>query len=370
MASRWLPRSQDSQVDPFNAGEPELPWEDPGALADAGSLAGEQGEELADEPIEDELAADEPHLDEPSYAAHGEGPLAGEPHKADDNYRAPTTRRRGYDAPSIEDSAAEKPARPRRRRNRRRASAEPTPTSAHRRGGGLGAVVSIVVFVVALGMAVVGLVGDIIEDAGGGLGDFMSSGTTAADSAFGEGVFDEESEEEAVQDAFEERMDALLANPAAGELHELAASAFDERVTTIFGYSAEQLGLDADAVATWVCGRTSFSVDSVYAYDDGTASLYFDAAAPSVADLVWELDDETSDYLADHDLWGSDVDGEDAVVPSEEDRAYMAGALEDVLGRFGSREAYCSAELEHKDGAWVVDEQDLSEQLDYALGLY
>ena len=86
MAAFRFSRSDDSQVDPFNAGEPEMPGGEPDLLA----------------------RDDEP---EAEYAAHGEP--GGTPHKPEDDYQAPVTRGHDYDAPSIDE-----PRRTARRRRR------------------------------------------------------------------------------------------------------------------------------------------------------------------------------------------------------------------------------------------------------------
>lgn len=70
----------DSQIDPFNAGDPVMPGDEP--------------EWLAEEGAEDEV----------SYAPHGE--KDGVPHKPEDNYQAPVTRSRDYDAPSTDETGA------------------------------------------------------------------------------------------------------------------------------------------------------------------------------------------------------------------------------------------------------------------------
>ena len=85
MAAFRFSRSDESQVDPFNAGEPEMPGGEPDFLAED----------------------DEPEVE---YAAHGEP--GGTPHKPEDNYQAPVARGHDYDAPSIDE--------PRRTARRRR----------------------------------------------------------------------------------------------------------------------------------------------------------------------------------------------------------------------------------------------------------
>ena len=349
MASRWLPRSKESQVDPFNAGEPELPWEDPASIAGNEGLFGEK--------------------DEPSYAAHGEGPLAGQPHKSDDNYQAPTTRGHDYDAPSIEDPAGEKPARSKRRRRGARSKAArsemppaPRVSAATRRARGCGTaalVIAVIIFV----LTTIGVIVGIVEDSSGGLSSFVDVNANVSES------YAEEADEREARSAFESRMDALLGDASVGGLHEEVLLALDERLRGSFGYSAEELGLDADELATWVCERTSYATDSVFAYSDGTATAYFELEAPRVGDIVYALWDETGSYLAEHGLTGS-YDGSPAeALPNEEQRAHVVEALERVLGQAEVGDAFCSVELAREGGSWSVDEQSLAQALEIALFL-
>ena len=83
-------RADDSQVDPFNAGDPVMPGDEPWA--------------------DDEPDPDEDAFEAENYEPHGEE--GGTPHKAGDDYRAPTKRGRAYDAPSIDEEAAPKGGRP------------------------------------------------------------------------------------------------------------------------------------------------------------------------------------------------------------------------------------------------------------------
>lgn len=352
MASRWLPRSEETQVDPFNAGEPELPWDD---------LAMTEAE-----------ASDE---EGPSYAAHGEGPGAGQPHKADDNYRAPTTRERDYDAPSIEDAGAEKPAQSRRRRRSGRAqgtsvagapAAPGRPAAARHRGCAL----MSLVFAIVIALTVIAIVIAVL-DSNAGIGsnsvdDTGWGGFVDMPAATGEVDEDEQDGAADARQAFEARMDELLADPASGELHDAVRAQLDERILSSLGYEAADLGVDTDALATWICERATFTVDDAYDNGDGTATVYFEGNAPSTSGVVSALFDEVFDYLSDHQLWGEGT----GRPPSDEDRAHVSAALDDLLADDLIGYTYLSAELSWQDGAWVVDEQSLSEALDLAFGIY
>lgn len=105
MAALRFSRTDDSQVDPFNAGEPELPGGEPDLPSgDDGPWGREepwaQGKPEGDDGWHGDggSGAQRPRT---RYAAHGEA--GGEPHKPSDDYQAPTTTGQSYDAPSTDD---------------------------------------------------------------------------------------------------------------------------------------------------------------------------------------------------------------------------------------------------------------------------
>lgn len=339
MAAFRFSRTEGSQVDPFNAGEPELPGGEPDVLAEAGEPEGQV-----------------------EYAPHGEP--GGTPHKPEDDYRAPTTRGHDYDAPSIDE-----PRRPRRKRARR----SPAPsgevqgrTVRDRRV--VTKVIVLLVILVSFGSSLVscavGLVGSAAEGVGSAMEDL---GAIFFEEDDGDDyVPEQDADDESAVAALEARLAKLLADPASGELHDRVASYLDEKMLTIEGYNAAELGLDADALATYVLEGLDAEVSYAYAFDDGTASAYAEVAARSANELFWALNDAFGEYLLDNDLWGRDV-----ALPDEAQRAHVAAAAEEVLASFTEPETYTYAFLlERAGGAWAVNEQDLDETLESILGLY
>lgn len=339
MAAFRFSRTEGSQVDPFNAGEPELPGGEPDVLAEAGEPEGQV-----------------------EYAPHGEP--GGTPHKPEDDYRAPTTRGHDYDAPSIDE-----PRRPRRKRARR----SPAPsgevqgrTVRDRRV--FTKVIVLLVILVSFGSSLVscavGLVGSAAEGVGSAMEDL---GAIFFEEDDGDDyVPEQDADDESAVAALEARLAKLLADPASGELHDRVASYLDEKMLTIEGYNAAELGLDADTLATYILEGLDAEVSYAYAFDDGTASAYAEVTARSANELFWALNDAFGEYLLDNDLWGRDV-----ALPDEAQRAHVAAAAEEVLASFAEPETYTYAFLlERTGGAWAVNEQDLDETLESILGLY
>lgn len=334
----------DGQIDPFNAGDPVMPGDEP-AWADDED-AGLGGNE------------DARGHEEPDYAPHGE--QGGEPHKRDDNYQAPTTRRRDYDAPSTEDAPAHGGARP---------------AAAGRRGGRgcMVLIVSAVLVIVALG----GAFADWVATEGPSLSDDIDALLDDDGITFDDYVSDGDADwrdtadelDRAAGEAVEQRLDGLLADPAAGPLHDRAAAYLDEELQSWEGYTAAELGIDADAWATWALTGATYELSSVYAYDDGTGSAYFDTEARNLYGIISEADAELSDYLDEHDL---SVRGDETPAPlSEGQRAEVAALWQDACERSGSPEdGFVGVELARTDGTWTVDEESLDEALGSALGLY
>lgn len=337
----------DSQIDPFNADDPVMPGEEPEWL-------------------------DDESMDEPAYAPHGDED--GVPHKDSDNYRAPTTHDYDYDAPSIDEPAASDAAQTLGRQWQRARDAAHAQTRTGKRW------VSLIVaaFVV---LAFLGTLGDLLAGCVSHVFETVSSGTgTALDVG---GPFDDYVSHEddtdwretageldlAAGDAVEQQLGALLADPSSGELHDLVAAYLDEKLTDWEGYTAAELGIDADAWATWALGSVSYEISSVYAYDDGTGSAYLNAEAYGLSSMISDADTDLSSYLHDRGLRVQE--GEEPAQLSEEQRAEVAELWNDACEEAASpRDMFVSVELSLVDGVWTIDEESLEEAFESVLALY
>ncbi|HBO61505.1 MAG TPA: hypothetical protein DD645_02265, partial [Olsenella sp.] len=180
---------------------------------------------------------------------------------------------------------------------------------------------------------------------------------------------DEDADALAAREALGRRLEELLADPSGGEAHELLAGYLDDKLLSLTGYTCSELGVDPDAWATSTLERTSFSLDSAYVYgDEATAYAYL--SAPDANAFVWDFYGSVSSYLSDNGLWGDYGYGEVAL-PDEGQRAHLASAFDEALGRSEAGEGtLVSAYLTRGSDGWVVDEQDLASSLESALGAY
>lgn len=352
MAALRFSHQDESQVDPFTAGEPELPGGEPDRLDEA----------------PDELPGTRP-----DYAPHGDP--TGQPHKPDDNYQAPTTRSHAYDAPSTDE-----PSAPRRRRRAR--STRPAPGQADevrertRRDRHVATTVILaLVLLVSFGSSIVscaaGFLGAAAEDVGEaveGLGDtlFDDEETNVPD----QGLSTLDPDDQAALDALSARVEGLLATPESGALHDRVAAYLDDELRSDFGRGTDELGIDAGALATWLLSRASYTPDVAFTYSDGTGSVYAYLTAPDAYDLASDVEDAVWDYLIDEGLmtW----DDEPAAALTDSQRARVAELAQGALQEEPELdESSVWADVELIDGSWrIADEEELVEELSRCLGVW
>ena len=348
----------DNQIDPFNAGDPVMPGGEP--------------DPLDDNPHAEPLT----FADEPSYAPHGD--KGGVPHKPSDNYQAPTTGGHDYDAPSID--APTRAADGQGGKRWRRAAATLSRKASSDKRGGSGCAIAILVFFLifgGIGDALVGCVSTFMDRTSEGFSSFFDEGFSFGNTQPSDDpVWEERNWREyadeldlAAGDAFERRMGVLLADPSADPATGFVTSAVDGYVLNWVGYGTDALGIDAHAAAVWALSDLTYEIESVYAYDDGTATIYLDTEAPSLVALVDAADDDISAYLIANDL--SIWDGSDPDELSDAQRAETSAIWAEALDRTEELdESFLSVELTRTDGVWTVDEASLEEMLRKSVGLY
>lgn len=347
MATLRFSRSDESPVDPFNAGEPDLPGGEPDSLVEP--------EEIDDQP---------------EYAAHGD--LSGTPHKPEDNYQAPTTRGHDYDAPSID--------KPRRRPRQKPEPAVSADGKARSKGGVqqrtekdrrvVTRVIVVLIILLSFGSSLVScavnLVGSAVDGIGGALESLDGSLFESEDDTWVDYAPEQDADDEAAAAALETRLTELFDGADSEALRDRVAAYLDEKMLTIEGYEASELGLDADELAAFVLEGMDAKVSFADAFGDGTASVHAEVTARSANELFWSLNDAFGEYLLDNNLWGQDM-----AMPDEAQREHIAAAAEKALANFGEPETSTYVFLlEHASGTWTVNEQYLDETIVSILGLY
>lgn len=385
MAAFRFSRTDDSQMDPFNAGEPELPGGKPDSLSggepelrqepkprEPQGPGPQQGSRQKREARRRPEPRQEPRP-KPRYTAHGEP--GGEPHKRADDYQAPVTAGHDYDAPSTDDP----PREPRPRKGRaRKTHPEPDGAGGQTKRGRrpLARLVVAIVLLAAFGPLLVGCTVSLVVAATEGAYGVVEDLGYLADAFFDDLedanpdedilVVEQDEDDLAAAAALEARLDALLAEGDGGTLHELVSSYFEDKVLSVERYAAEQLGLDTEMIARRFLEDVSAEVDYAYAFSDGTASAYATIISASGNGLFWALEDAIGSYLAERGLWG-----QGAASPTAADRERVAELAEEALEGYDGQVSYfVGFDLELVDGEWVMDERDLLETLEYALDLY
>lgn len=348
----------DNQIDPFNAGDPVMPGGEP--------------DPLDDNPHAEPLT----FADEPSYAPHGD--KGGVPHKPSDNYQAPTTGGHSYNAPSID--APTKAADGQGGKRWRRAAATLSRKASSDKRGGSGCAIAILVFFLifgGIGDALVGCVSTFMDRTSEGLSSFFDEGLSfdntqpSDDPVWEERDWREYADELdlAAADAFEQRMDALLADPSADPATGFVSSALKEHLEIWVGYDSTELGIDAQAATAWALSGLTYQISGVYTFDDGTATIYFDSKAPALDALIDAAYDGISAYLTANDL--SAWSGGGAGSLSDAQRAETSAIWEEALDLAEELdESFTSVDLTCVDGVWTVDEASLEEALRSSVGLY
>ena len=327
MSRFFSDEAYEQQVDPFNAGEPVMPWDDPSALHDEGcELPADSGYTAEEKPRDDYRAPERP-------AAH-----------RDERPAEVTT----VDNSPTAGKSAKRPAAP---------SGKPGCIR------GVYMAVMLVILVMILFSALGSCVSDVFMSA---VDNEMSDSNHAALDYSQEQA---DADEQAIADAVAARMDKLADDPT---VIEMAKQGLDEKLESYVGYTAEELGIDADAYAAWFLSQMSYQISYAYSYDDGTGAASLEITSPLAYKIASDFYSETSDYLMANKLYGSygDGGGAEAAPLTSEQQNQMRGFFANVLAATEpSEDGYMNVAASKDDnGTWQLDEQDIQDELSYLLG--
>ncbi|WP_368159209.1 hypothetical protein [Collinsella aerofaciens] len=179
---------------------------------------------------------------------------------------------------------------------------------------------------------------------------------------------DAEAEDRAVSDAATARLDNLFDDPATGDL---IKRGLDRQLKTNFGYTADELGIDATAYEKWFLGTIDYRLNHAQAYGDGTGFAAFDVTSPDIYRIFNDFYTKTSDYVLSNRLYGTYGPDGVAVALTDEQKAQMSAYFNETLSKAAIRDdGYLSAWLSKgNDGTWTVDDTSLRETLTYLVGV-
>lgn len=178
---------------------------------------------------------------------------------------------------------------------------------------------------------------------------------------------DAKDEDEAVSKAARARLDNLFDDPTTSGL---IKQGLDRQLKTNFGYTANELGIDATAYEKWFLGTIGYRLNCAQAYGDGTGFAAFDVTSPDIYRMFNDFYTKTSDYVLSNRLYGTYGPDGVAVALTDEQKAQMSAYFNEALSKAAVRDdGYLSAWLSKgNDGTWMVDDTSLRETLTYLVG--
>lgn len=179
---------------------------------------------------------------------------------------------------------------------------------------------------------------------------------------------DAKDEDEAVSKAARARLDNLFDDPTTSDL---IKQGLDRQLKTNFGYTADELGIDATAYEKWFLGTIDYRLNRAQAYGDGTGFAAFDVTSPDIYRIFNDFYTKTSDYVLSNRLYGTYGPDGVAVALTDEQKAQMSAYFNEALSKAAIRDdGYLSAYLSKgDDGTWIVDDTSLRETLTYLVGV-
>lgn len=384
----------DAQVDPFNAGEPTLPWDEPPSpfgeddqTAEECAFGGEPYDSPTKEPDnynapaandeQDPVASADPMSVRGLFSLNKSGMQDKGNDKASRERRRTSVNEPG--GPSTPDGALAPAGASHRQSTKRRARQDssqndPSKTNKPRRS---------IIRTIILAILFINLVPIACSGAISVLDEFIFSPSddsshdepayTPSDDDFSSDGVDENPEESPDGIAKQECMDiATTRLDAVSSADSPERERIVEFLSTYYanslGYTAEELGIDAEAFADWVLQNFSYEIDSCYAHaDEGTAYVYFDVWCPSASMIASTADEEIFDHFyKEIDFY---AENPEPLTDAQKDqiRAIFAEALNDS---WQDDPGFCSIDFVFEDGAWKVDEDSFASEMDMALGVW
>lgn len=302
---RFRSHANQNQIDPFNAGEPEMPWNDPSAL----------------------------HDDTCSVPAKGEG------------YEPPHTNQ-VEPQQSIFDEAQSQPT-----------SFAPAKPAVHPKrllSRIIGWIVIAVVTVTIIGV-IVDLVGDLFDD-------FQETSDNPFIESSEKTYSDDESYTTEENSAALEVVNVYLADVQSGNntaVNDRLNRGLNDSVAYWLDYRLDDLGINAQSYYDAAQSSLTFTEVEAYAYSNGEGTVFAQASVLSNYSFALDFYDNVQEYLQQEGV--SEVSG-----LSNDQKSHLQAIFDDTAEGFSEIDtSYLSFELTKDAGTWAVDEESFMEEMDY-----
>ncbi len=354
-------KHHDSNIDPFNAGEPVMPWDMPEDSFASESDAGEPCEL----PESDYVA---PIKQEDSYSGARKGSSESSQHEDSEasNATKPTQVARKLQAHKAQlqnDSDKQPYETEQPPTNKVPSVAKPTKKQPSRRSPAVRIVIIIVV--ISILISVLNLAFSLVANVAGRVSDAISDATYELTDRDTDYTHEEDEDDQAARAFAEETLDALSTNETA---RAALAEYFANKIQVYTDYTADELGIDTAQYVDAVLAGFSYTITDVYAFpDSGYASIYFDTAQLDTSDLGDDLISDIYSYLHDQGLTSRHK------TLSDTQKQHVAELYEDALDNLDSVErssGYLRLTYSAETDSYSVEESDFDDMLTSALWLY
>lgn len=330
-----------SNVDPFNAGEPIMPWDDPQTT---------QGEQ------ENPIFTTGPSNGAAVCSYHA-------PTKQEDDYE-PVTHEAEHDQIFAAQPKQKRTTKSRASKTRRVMVTTSSPNPA--KGGPKKIIIGIVVGAVALSMiaSVIGIAAGIVEEVISDITDNDSTSYSSSYSPTSSAKYSDEDEQELTEQV-QAKLDAALEDTASMDARYLKV--LDDRLELSLGLNADELGLSTDEFCTWMREHSTMEISSVICYDD--ASIYLSSTYPALYKLNDVFGDKAYKYLSKQGIDTYSSTGKRQLTDKQKEhvnKLFLEGL--NKLTQTTSGSAHLEADKE--DAGWEIDDDDFNEALDQLLGYY
>lgn len=326
---RFRSHANQNQIDPFNAGEPEMPWNDPSALHDDACSVPAKGEGY-EPPHNNQVEPQQSILAEQLANSPVEQPIttAAEPQ------RETFAEAQGQQMTFTSAKPAERPKRLLSRI--------------------IGWIVIAVVTVTIIGV-IVDLVGDLFDD-------FQETPDNPFIESSENTYSDDESYTTEENSAALEVVNSYLADVQSGNntaVNDRLNRGLNDSVANWLAYRLDDLGIDAQSYYDAAQASLTFTEVEAYAYSNGEGTVFAQASVLSNYSFALDFYDNVQEYLQKEGA--SDVSS-----LSNDQKSHLQAIFDDTAEGFSETDtSYLSFKLAKDAGTWAIDEESFMEEMDY-----
>lgn len=343
-------------IGPFNAGEPTMPWDDPASTHDI------------DECIFGEKAYHAPLKPTDNYTPSAKQPTDSERTGADGKRTREKEAKKKERKNNVSKTKASAKTAEARTANSMAENLQQLDHAAHKVHRGRRTLFTIAALIVGINLIagllssctslIVSIASDVFDD-----DDTHSSWTysTDQDDDYGD-IVDDTDRENQGKNAVADYANELLSDTEA--LDAIYTEKLNERLKIDLGYTADELGINAQDYCEWARGCTLFTVGNAYTYEKATF-VYFGTEYPYLSEISETFCDDVESYLDEEGLdrlYGDPLNDRQ----KEHIQKLFTEALAEMNTTYSGSGCIL---LTEKDGEWVFDDDTFKQELYRSIGL-